>query len=162
LMGERTPHSDPNAKGMFFGLTLRHRKQHLVRAIMEGVAYGMRDSLEIIRSLGVEIQQIRASGGGARSSLWRQIQSDIYGTELVTINVDEGPAFGAALLAGVGSKIYRSVEEACQKTIRIVSRTLPKRERVELYDKYYGVYKALYPTLKGMFDKTSKITLEKQ
>lgn len=160
LMGERTPHSDPDAKGVFFGLSLRHKKQHLVRAILEGVAYGMRDSLEIIRNLGVEIQQIRASGGGARSSLWRQIQSDIYGTELVTINVDEGPAFGAALLAGVGSKVYGSVEEACQKTIRIVSRTLPKKENAELYDKYYGVYKALYPTLKGIFDKTSKIILE--
>ncbi len=157
LMGERTPHSDPDAKGVFFGLTLRHKKQHLVRAIMEGVAYGMRDSLDIIRGLGVEIQQIQASGGGARSSLWRQIQSDIYRTELVTINVDEGPAFGAALLAGVGSKIYGSVEEACQKTVRIVSRTLPKRETMELYDKYYGVYKALYPTLKGIFDKTAKV-----
>jgi xylulokinase len=161
LMGERTPHSDPNAKGVFFGLTLRHKKQHLIRAIMEGVAYGMRDSLEIIRGLGVDIQQIRGSGGGARSNLWRQIQSDIYGTELATINVDEGPAFGAALLADVGSKVYGSVEEACQKTIRIVSRTLPKRENVMLYDKYYGIYKTLYPTLKGIFDKTSKIILEK-
>ncbi len=102
LTGERCPHPDPNARGAFVGLTLRHGKAHMVRAVLEGVSFGLRDSLEMIKALGVPIEQVRASGGGARSPLWRQIQADVFGTELVLINVTEGAAFGAALLAGVG------------------------------------------------------------
>jgi len=157
LTGERTPHSDPNARGVLFGLTIRHGKPHLVRSIMEGVAYGMRDSLEIIKSLGVRIDQIRASGGGARSSLWRQIQADVYGAELVTINVDEGPAFGAALLAGVGAKVYGSVEEACDRTIAVTTCTEPIRENTKVYDEYYKVYRNLYKSLKGDFHRVTEI-----
>jgi len=160
LAGERTPHGDPNARGVFFGLTLDHGKPHMIRSVMEGVAYGMRDSLEIMRGLGIKIDQIRALGGGARSDLWRQIQADIYGTELVTINVEEGPAFGAALLAGVGARVYSSVGEACKKTIKEVRRTEPKKENIKIYDKYYEIYKSLYPTLKSCFDKTAEVTLE--
>jgi xylulokinase len=129
----------------------------MIRAVMEGVAFGMRDSLEIIKELGVEIGEIRALGGGARSDLWRQIQADVYGTELVTINVEEGPAFGAALLAGVGAGAYSSVGEACKRTIREVRRTKPKKENTIIYEKYYQIYKSLYPALKSCFERVSVI-----
>ncbi|KUO41339.1 MAG: xylulose kinase [Hadesarchaea archaeon DG-33] len=160
LAGERTPHGDPNARGVFFGLTLHHGKPHLVRSVMEGVAYGMRDSLGIMKGLGIKIDQIRALGGGARSNLWRQIQADVYGAELVTINVEEGPAFGAALLAGVGAKVYSSIGKACERTIKKVSRTEPIKENLKIYDKYYEIYKSLYPALKSCFDKIVGITVE--
>ena len=103
LTGERTPYPDPQARGAFVGLTLRHGKAHLVRSVLEGVSFGLRDSLELIKGLGVPITQVRASGGGARSAVWRQIQADVFGAELVLVNVTEGAAFGAALLAGVGA-----------------------------------------------------------
>lgn len=157
LTGERTPHADPQAKGVFFGLTVRHRRNHLIRAVMEGVAYGLRDSLEILRGLGIEIKQVRASGGGARSPVWRQMQADINGVEMVTTNVDEGPAFGATLLAGVGAGIYKSVEEAAKRTIRVTSHTSPELRNVELYDKYYQLYRSLYPILKDKFRRVSDL-----
>ena len=112
LMGERTPHLDSQARGMWFGLTAAHTRSHLIRSILEGVAFSLRDSLEIFKELGIPVEQIRASGGGSRSFLWRQIQADIYGKELVTLRTSEGSALGAALLAGVGAKIYASVEES--------------------------------------------------
>lgn len=157
LIGERTPYPDPYARGVYMGLTLRHNKSHLVRAVLEGVSYGLRDSLELIKALGLEIRQVRASGGGARSALWRQIQTDIFNTEMVTINVTEGAAYGAALLAGVGAGIYASVEEACRKAIRVVERTSPIPENAALYEKYYPVYRALYKALKPHFDRIGEI-----
>jgi xylulokinase len=157
LTGERTPHGDANAKGVFFGLTLRHGKSHMIRAVLEGVTYGMRDSFEIFREIGLPIEQVYATGGGARSELWRQIQADVYNTELVTINIAEGPAFGAAILAGVGSGVYSSIEEATDRLIRITSRTQPIPQNVRIYDEYYQVYRALYPALKGQFDRVSEI-----
>jgi xylulokinase len=159
LMGERTPYPNPNAKGVFFGLTLRHKKAHLVRSVMEGVAYGMRDSLELVKGLGIEIEQVRASGGGGRSPLWRQIQADIYNTEIVTVSVDEGPAFGAALIAGAGAGIFRGVEDACNKTVTIATRTKPIGENVKLYEEYYKIYRELYAVMVDEFDKVSKIVL---
>lgn len=155
LIGERTPHGDANAKGVFFGLTLRHRKEHIVRSVMEGVTYGMRDSLEIIKELGLDVGQIRATGGGARSALWRQMQADIYGAEVVTINVAEGPAFGAAILAGVGAKVYNSIEEATDEIVKITSRTQPIEGNTKVYEEYYQIYRSLYPALKREFDKVS-------
>ncbi|HBO44734.1 MAG TPA: xylulokinase, partial [Planctomycetaceae bacterium] len=119
LSGERTPHADPDARGCFVGLTLAHARAHLVRAILEGVTYSLADSLAIFDELGVPIRQIRASGGGGRSTLWRQIQADVFGREVVTINTDEGAAFGVALLAAVGAGEFKSVEEACRATIRV-------------------------------------------
>ncbi len=157
LTGERTPYPDPNARGAFVGLHLRHGKPHFARAIMEGVAYGLRDSLEILRAMGLPIQQVRASGGGARSALWRQIQADVFGCELVTINVDEGPAFGVALLAGVGAGLYPSVPQACQAAIRVVSTTEPNPANSKIYAGLYEVYRDLYPALKGEFQKISTI-----
>jgi xylulokinase len=152
LTGERTPHPDPNARGAFVGLTLRHGKGHMVRALLEGVSFGLRDSLELIRGLGVPIEQVRASGGGARSSLWRQIQADIFNTDLVVVNVTEGAAFGAALLAGVGAGTYTDVQEAVDTTIRVVSRTEPREVAAEEYQRLYPLYRGLYGALKPTFD----------
>ncbi len=157
LSGERTPYPDPNARGTFFGLTLRHDKRHLVRAILEGVAYSLRDSLEIFRQLGVPIRQVRASGGGARSLVWRQILADVFGTELVTINVSDGAPFGAALLAGVGTGIYDNVPQACQATIRVESRIDPIASNQHIYDECYQIYHSLYPALKPAFDRVAHI-----
>lgn len=128
LSGERTPYANPNAKGLFCGLTLRHQKRHLIRAVMEGVAYGLRDSFELIDGMGVDVKQVRASGGGARSRLWVQIQADVTRRAHSYINVDEGPAFGVALLAGVGTDVWSSVPEACQAAIRVVETLEPSPE----------------------------------
>ena len=156
LTGERTPYPDPNARGVFFGLNLRSGRPQMARAILEGVAYGLRDSLEIIRGMGVKITQVRASGGGARSGLWRQIQADVFNTELVTITVDEGPAFGVALLAGVGAGIFKTVQEACEKTIRLKDRTQPTAANVATYELFYRTYRSLYPALKPLFADLAK------
>ena len=157
LMGERTPHKDANAKGAFFGLTGRHGRSHMVRAVIEGITYAMRDSIEIMRDLGLSPSQIRTTGGGARSALWRQIQADVYGAEVVTINVDEGPAFGAAILAGVGTGLYPSVEAATDELVRVVTRTESNPQATAIYDEYYQVFRDLYPALKPSFDKVSDI-----
>jgi xylulokinase len=154
-MGERTPHGDANAKGVFFGLTLRHKKEHIVRSVMEGVTYGMRDSLEIIKGLNLDVGQITATGGGARSALWRQMQADIYGAEVVTINIAEGPAFGAAILAGVGAGIYNSIQEATNQIVETTSSTRPAGDKVKVYEEYYRIYRSLYPALKPQFDEVS-------
>jgi xylulokinase len=151
LTGERTPYPDPQARGAFVGLTLRHGKAHLIRAVLEGVSFGLRDSLELIKGLGVPIEQVRASGGGARSPLWRQIQADVFGAELVLVNASEGAAFGAALLAGVGAGAYGSVDEAVAATIKITDRTAPIAENTAKYDRLYPAYRALYPALRDTF-----------
>jgi xylulokinase len=159
LMGERAPHLDPEAKGVLFGLTARHNRFHVLRAILEGVAYSLRDSLEIMRGeMGIPVTQVRASGGGGRSALWRQIQADVFGTEMVTINVAEGPAYGVALLAGVGTGVYASVEEACRATIHIVSRTAPIPANVATYNAFYPIYRALYPALKPLYHQVTETT----
>ena len=163
LMGERAPHLDPNAKGVFFGLTGRHIRAHMIRAIMEGVAFSLRDSLEIIQQeMEIPVTQVRASGGGARSELWRQIQADIFGTEIVTINSSEGPAYGAALLAAVGAGFYDTVEDACRNAIRIVERVEPLADNVALYADYYGIYRDLYPALKSSFDRVTEIVTQRK
>jgi xylulokinase len=151
LMGERTPHLDPLARGVFFGLTARHTRAHMVRAILEGVAFSLRDSLEIFREMGVASEQVRASGGGGRSALWRQIQADIFGREMVTINATEGSAYGAALLAATGTGRFSSVQEACRSTIRITDRCTPDPARVRLYEDYYQIYRNLYVQLRESF-----------
>jgi xylulokinase len=151
LTGERTPYPDPDARGVFFGLTLRHDRRHMARAVLEGVAYGLQDSFAIFERMGVPIGQVRASGGGARSALWRQIMADVTGREHVTINVDEGPALGAALIAGVGTGVWGSVEEACRATIRVVDRCRPDSQRQAVYARYYSVYRDLYPSLRKAF-----------
>jgi len=156
LTGERTPYPDPNARGVFFGLTLRHSKAHLTRAVLEGVTYGLLDSLELMRRLGLSIEQVRASGGGARSLLWRQILADVFNTEIVTVNVTEGAAYGAALLAGVGAGVYRSVAEACEAAIRVTGRVEPGRAAT-VYADYYPRYRALYPALAPEFEAIAQV-----
>lgn len=157
LSGERTPHADPDARGCFISLTLAHRRGHLVRSIMEGVAYSLRDSLEIFESLNVPIRQIRAGGGGARSPLWRQIQADVFNRNVVTINSEEGAAYGVALLAAVGAGAYKNVEEACSATIRVVQQTPPTRTVAKQYARAFPVYQQLYRSLKGDFKQIAAL-----
>ena len=157
LSGERTPHPDPEARGVYFGLTLRHGKPHLIRSVLEGVAFGLRDSLELMRSLGLRIEQVRASGGGARSPLWRQILADVFQTEIVLVNVTEGAAYGAALLAGVGAEVFRDVTEACGQTIQVTESIEPGPNRTA-YAEYYELFRALYPALAPFFKQVSEIT----
>lgn len=156
LTGERAPHPDPLARGAFVGLTVRHGKAHLVRAVLEGVSYGLRDSLELMKALGVVSTQVRVSGGGAASALWRQILADVFNTEIVTVNVTEGAAFGAALLAGVGAGIYDSPQDACARTIKITGSTSPGAA-AGVYESYYPRYRALYPLLAGEFAELARL-----
>ncbi len=151
LAGERTPHADSYARGCFIGLTLKHGRGHLTRAVMEGVAYAMRDSLAIIREMGVPVKQIRASGGGSKNPLWRQIQADAFGQDVVTINAEQGPAYGVALLAAVGAGAFKNVEEACAATIRVVSKTPLNKKGVAVCDRGFPIYQQLYRSLKGDF-----------
>ena len=134
----------------------------MVRSVLEGVSYGLRDSLEIFRAMGVNPTQIRLSGGGARSAIWRQIQADIYGSECVTINIDEGPALGVALLAGVGTGIYSSVPDACAKTIQVVDRVEPNASNARVYEKYYPIFTRLYGQLKDEFTAVAQAHAELQ
>jgi xylulokinase len=145
LSGERTPHLDPRARGAFVGLTARHGIPHMTRAVMEGVVFSLRDSLEIMRGLGVSVEGVRATGGGARSQLWRELQADIYGVPIHRTTADEGPAYGAALLSGVAAGMYGDVEEACS-TVRLRDEvTEPDPERTRVYEEHYAVYRSLYP-----------------
>lgn len=157
LAGERTPHADPLARGAYVGLTLKHGRGHLARATMEGVAYAMRDSLAIIHELGVPVKQIRASGGGSRSPLWRQIQADVFGQKVVTINAEQGPAYGVALLAAVGAGEYKNIEEACKATIKVVSDTPLQRPAKKVYDAGFPIYQDLYRALKGNFRQIAEL-----
>lgn len=153
LTGERTPHPDPLARGAFVGLTVRHARNHLARAVLEGVAYGLRDSFELMKAAGIaRINQVRISGGGAKSALWRQILADVFQAELVTVNTAEGAAYGAALLAATGTGAFNSVEEACQATINITGVTSPD-DQSAVYQEQYPLYRELYPTLKPIFHK---------
>ncbi|MBV9258628.1 MAG: xylulokinase, partial [Ktedonobacteraceae bacterium] len=153
LQGERTPHLDAYARGGWIGLTASHDRRHLIRSVLEGVAFSLRDCLAIIREQGLRIDQMRATGGGAKSALWRQIIADVLDTELVLTNASEGPALGAALLAGVASGVYRSVQEACEQIVRITQRTEPNSETASLYAQAYETYRALYPALKPVISK---------
>ena len=151
LTGERTPHADPNARGSWVGLSLRHGKGHLARAVMEGATFAMRDSLEIAKAMDIPVKEIRLSGGGARSQFWRQMQADIYGQPVVTINAEEGPAYGVALLAAAGTGAYKNVVEACKATISVVTKTKPVTSAKKTYNAAYPVYQNLYQSLKSDF-----------
>jgi xylulokinase len=154
LSGERTPHPDPLARGAWIGLTLRHGRGHLTRAVLEGVAYGLKDSYQLIRDSGAgAIRQVRASGGGVKGALWRQILASVLETELVTVNTTEGAAFGAALLAGVGAGAWPNVPAACAKTVKITGTTQPDPAQVDTYRRGYEVYHGLYPILRDTFRK---------
>ena len=150
-MGERTPHLDPYARGALVGITAQHHRGHVIRAILEGVAFSLRDSFEIFRELKIPAQSIRLGGGGARSELWRQIQADIYGMSVEIVEAEEGPAFGAALLAGVGAGVWTSVEDACDKSVRVARRVPPDVATANDMNLRYAVYRQLYPALRGIF-----------
>jgi xylulokinase len=150
LQGERTPHLDAYARGGWIGLSAIHDRRHLVRSVLEGVAFSLKDCFAILNEQGLAIHQVRATGGGAKSPVWRQIIADILNVELVTTNAQEGPAFGAALLAGAASGVYASVEQACEATIKVAERTSPDPARAALYAEAYKTYQALYPALKPL------------
>ncbi|MBC7782336.1 MAG: xylulokinase [Burkholderiales bacterium] len=151
LTGERCPYPDPLARGAWIGLTSRTTRGMMIRAVLEGVTFGMRDAIRIMQDMQIPVTQIRASGGGARSPFWRQLQADIYKTPIVITNASEGPAYGVALLAGVGTGVWNSVEEACKSSISQISKTAPAKRAAALYDKHYEVYRKLYPDLAGRF-----------
>lgn len=157
LTGERTPHPDPNARGAFIGLTARHTRAHLTRAVLEGVAFGLKDSFSLIAQTGLPEQyEVRISGGGAKSPIWQQIIADILGAPLVNINTTEGGAFGAALLAAVGYGAYPSVESACESTIQIGQR-VEVSAATERYQASYSVYQALYHALKSSYERIAAL-----
>ncbi|HUF04598.1 MAG TPA: xylulokinase [Aridibacter sp.] len=148
LMGERTPHTDPGARASLTGLTVRHTKAHVARAIMEGVAFSLRDCIEVFRSLGIPVGRIRLGGGGAGSDLWRQIQADIYGRPVEIIEADEGAAFGAAILAGVGAGNWSTVADACESAIRIAKTIEPDAASKEALDLRYKEFRKIYGAVK--------------
>jgi len=157
LTGERTPHPDPLARAAWVGLTVRHTRAHMTRAVLEGVAFGVKDSFTLIQKAGLgSIDQVRISGGGAKSVLWRQIIADVLGVELVTVNTTEGAAYGAALLAGVGAGSFNSVQEACEAAIQIKGRTTPS-DVTQLYQQFYPRYRALYPALASEFKALAEL-----
>ncbi|HSV26560.1 MAG TPA: xylulokinase, partial [Sedimentisphaerales bacterium] len=157
LTGERTPHADPCARGAWIGLSNRTTRAMMIRALLEGVTYGMNDQIEIMRRMGSRVAQVRASGGGARSAWWRQLQADIYNAEVVTINTSAGPAYGAALLAMVAAGCFKTVEEACSACIRVKTRTKPAAKAVALYRKHYAVFGDLYRHLKEDFARIAAL-----
>jgi len=157
LTGERTPHPDPLARGAFAGITVRHTLPHFSRAVLEGVAFGLRDSFELIKSAGLsQIHQVRVSGGGARSPLWRQILADVFQSELVTVNTTEGAAFGAALLAGVGAGFWPDVDTACRGAVQVTGSTQPTPAGIAAYEPVYANYRQLYPALKHLSHQLSQ------
>jgi xylulokinase len=152
LSGERTPHPDPLARAAWIGLTVRHTQAHLTRAVLEGVAFGVKDMFCLMRDAGLgPIEEVRVSGGGAKSGLWRQILADILEAELVTVNTTEGAAYGAALLAGVGARVWPDVDTACAQTITVQDRVTPNPENFTVYRSLHEQYQNLYPALKPTF-----------
>jgi xylulokinase len=151
LMGERTPHLDPEARGALVGLTASHGSAHIVRAIMEGVAFSLKDTLSIFAEIGVPARAIRLGGGGARSPIWRQIQADVYGQTVEIVAAEEGAAYGAALLAGVGAGVWPSVEAACDAVIQIAQRIAPQPAESSNLQELYQLYRRLYPSLQPIF-----------
>jgi len=160
LTGERCPYPDPNARGVFFGLSLKHGKEHIVRAVMEGVAFGLKDSVRIMEEIGVPAgERFRISGGGGKSILWRRMIADIFNSDTVRLTVEEGPSYGAAVLAGAGTGIYKDVVSACKRMIKEDEKSLlkPDRGNTAVYGRYYKVYNDLYSSLEKQFDNLAEI-----
>lgn len=152
LMGERTPILDPYAKGIFFGITAKHTRREFIRAVMEGVVFSLKNCLDILNEMGIEVKEVRVSGGGAKSKLWRQMQADIFEMDVWTLNSKEGPAFGAAILAAVGAGEYNKVEEACDVMIQKVESCNPNKDLFEVYRRTYKLYNSIYPRVKDLFN----------
>jgi xylulokinase len=160
LTGERCPHPDPSARGGWIGLSSRSTRPMMIRSLLEGVTFGMRDALEIMKSMAIPISQIRASGGGARSAFWRQLQADIYDRPIVMTNASEGPAYGVAILAGVGTGVWNSVEEACAAAIHQTTTVRPKAKIARRYEQSYATYARLYGNLKDRFTEMAALDAE--
>lgn len=157
LMGERTPHLDPNARGVFFGLSAKHDRKNLARSVMEGITFSLRDSYEILLGMGLEINEMMMTGGGARSQVWRQMLSDVLNCKVRTIESEEGPALGAAILAGVGAGIFKSIESACESYIQKDKEIRPNQDNHIIYNKYYDIYQKLYKDLENSFLKLGQL-----
>ncbi len=151
LMGERTPHLDAHARAVLAGLTASHTRAHVVRAILEGVAFSLKDTFTIFDEMSVPVRSIRLGGGGARSDVWRQIQADAFAHEVETVEAEEGAAYGAAILAGVGAKIWPSVEAACSAVVRVKTRLQPKAANAAVMKASYQAYRRIYPAMKSVF-----------
>jgi xylulokinase len=151
LTGERTPHGDPHARGVFFGLSLRHTRAHLARSVIEGVTYALADSADLMRKLDLDIGTVRVTGGGARSAFWRQVLADVLVARVLASAADVGPAFGAAVIAGVGAGVYPSIPEATDRLIRVHGESPPDAAIAAIYRRYRDLYDSLYPALKERF-----------
>ncbi len=158
LTGERCPHADPDARGGWIGLTARHNRPAIVRSLLEGITFGMNDILRIMLDMGITVRTVRLSGGGARSALWRQLQADVYNKSVATINSDEGSAYGVAILAGVGTGVWKNVPQACKAIIRETQKLRPQPKLARLYQRHHEQYQRLYPALKEEFARIAKLT----
>jgi xylulokinase len=150
LMGERTPHLDPNIRGALIGLSSLHTRAHVIRAIQEGVAFRLKDTLTIFNEMKVPVTKIRLGGGGARSKLWRQIQADVFAHEVELVEAEEGAAYGAAILAAVGAGHWSSVDEACDAIVRVAGRVVPGEDSLKVMQKNYAIYRRIYPALRSI------------
>ncbi|MBN1345418.1 MAG: xylulokinase [Phycisphaerae bacterium] len=157
LTGERCPYPDPHARGAWVGLEVRHDRAAMIRAVLEGITFGMRDQITLMRGAGVKVTEVRAGGGGAQSAFWRQLQADMYDANVVTINTSEGAAYGVALLAATATGEFKSVEEACGKAIKITETRKPNAKMVRLYDHRYPHFQQLYASLKGNFEEMAAL-----
>ncbi len=153
LMGERTPHLDPNARAALVGLTASHGRPQIIRAILEGVAFSLKDTFTLFEEMHLPVTGVRLGGGGARSCLWRQIQADVYGREVEIVDAEEGAAFGAAILAGVGAKAWSSVSAACKAIVRVAKRVSPNPASAAVMNRSYTAYRRLYAATRSIFDQ---------
>ena len=151
LMGERSPHNDPDARAAFIGMSMDTTREDMTLAVLEGVAFGLRDSLEVARSIGVRPTRTKICGGGAKSPLWRKIIASVMNLDVDLIESEEGPGYGAAILAAVGCGVFGSVQEAADKLVKIIATEKPDPELVQKYEDRYQKFRELYPALKNFF-----------
>ncbi len=152
-MGERSPHNNPDARAMFIGMSMDTTRADMTQAVLEGVAFGIRDSFEVAKSLGIKIEKTKICGGGAKSPLWKKIMANVLGIPVEVIESEEGPGYGGAVLAAVGCGVYASVEEAAEKLVRVIGVEEPDPALVAKYEERYAKFKKIYPTVKGLFDR---------
>ena len=152
-MGERSPHNDPKARATFIGMSMDTTREEMTQAVLEGVAFGLRDSLEVARSLGIKIERTKICGGGAKSPLWKKIIANVMNLKVDVIESEEGPGYGGAMLAAVGCGEYESVQEAADKLVKVVDTVEPDEELVAKYEAKYQQFRKIYPALKGVFQK---------
>ena len=156
LMGERSPHNDPKARATFTGMTMDTTREEMTQAVLEGVAFGLRDSLEVARSLGIRIERTKICGGGAKSPLWKKIIANVMNLKVDVIESEEGPGYGGAILAAVGCGEYASVEGAAGKLVKVVETVEPDAQMVEKYEERYQKFRKIYPAMKGLFQELAE------